>query len=210
MNSLRKKKSLVPVASALFGTVAAFVLFPADAFARGGSRYVDVSLTGSYATNISQYYESERQIISGAIGLPFTETMGVSVGHNLKAEKNIYNDKYREALEAKGVQLPDGSVEQTRTERNYYVNATVSQWIWRFRTTLGGGAFWRTSCSEDTFQDDGCNEQDVTWNVTLGLEYVMSMRTSFKVSHQISPSEYQGSGAKNLDKVWTTGLSWSL
>ena len=210
MHSLGKKKPLVPVASATFAGLAAFMLFPVHAFARGASRDVDVSLTGSYATNISQYYESERQNISGAIGLHITETVGVSVGHNLKAEKNTYNDKYREALEAKGVQLPEGAVEQTRTERNNYVNATVSQWISSFRTTIGGGAFWRTSCSEDTFQDDGCNKQDVTWNVTLALEYVLGMRTSFKVSHQLSPSEYQGSGAKNLDKVWTTGLSWSL
>lgn len=190
--------------------VALAIAFPASAFARGGSRYLDVSISGSYSTNISQYYSGERQILSGAIGLPLTETVGVSFGHTARAEKNTYNDTYREALAAQGVNLPEGPVEQIRNEVNNYVNATVSHWFGDFKSTLEGGAFWRKSCSEDTFQDNGCNEQNVTWNVKLDLAAYMGMRTSFKVSYQISPSEFQGAGKKNLDKVWTTGLSWSL
>jgi hypothetical protein len=207
---LRKKELGIFTSAAAVCSIALLSLHPTTALARGNAEFIELSLEGSYSTKNYDDYSSEHQVISGQIALPFNNTMGVSFGHSARSDKNMYKDSYREALAKQGVNLPEGPIEQIRNEINNYINATVSQRILNLRATLQAGAFWRKYCAEDTFRDYGCNEQDVTWNMKLDLAAYMGMRTNFKVSYQISPSEYQGTAEKNLDKVWTTGLSWSL
>ncbi|MEY4064252.1 MAG: hypothetical protein RIR26_460 [Pseudomonadota bacterium] len=189
-----------------------FMIFPFEhaALARPGSNFVDVSLSGSFQKDIQQFVTSTRRSLGLEIGLPLTDILDLSFGHTQILDLDVYNEAYREAKKAQGIVLPEGSIEQKTQIVDSSVNAAVGQSFGYVKPTLFGGALWRRSCLEDTFQDYGCTDQKVTWNAGLAVSAIITMSTRFRLSYRLSPSVYQNSGKKNFDELVSVGLTWSL
>ncbi|MEN9824428.1 MAG: hypothetical protein RI953_173 [Pseudomonadota bacterium] len=183
-------------------------LFPQRAHA--GARYVDISLTGSYQSDIQKYQTSTRRSLGLEIGLPLTHFLDLSLSHTQILDRDVYNELYRETKKAQGVTVPEGDIEQKTQIVDTSVNAAVGYSFGYVKPTLFGGALWRRSCLEDTFQDYGCSDQDVTWNAGIGLSAYITMSTRFRVSYRRSPSASQESSKKNYDELTSIGLTWSL
>ncbi|MEN9529754.1 MAG: hypothetical protein RI932_1627 [Pseudomonadota bacterium] len=204
------KKTISLFSSTSLSCLGLMSVLPTEAFARGGSRYIDVSLMGSLQKDIQQYVTSTRRSVGLEIGLPLTEILDLSFGHTQILDRDQYNEAYREAKKAQGVNLPTGSIEQKTQIVDTSVNASVGYSFGYVKPTLFGGGLWRRSCLEDTFQDYGCTNQNVTWNAGLGLATYITMGTRFRVTYRLSPSVHQGSGKKNYDELVSIGLTWSL
>jgi hypothetical protein len=196
--------------SAVFLCLGSVMLLPTQAWARGGSRFIDVSLIGSFQKDIQQYVTSTRRSVGLEIGLPLTNVLDLSFGHTQILDLDQYNESYREAKKAQGVTLPDGSIEQKTQIVDSSVNAAIGYSFGYVKPTLFGGGLWRRSCLEDTFQDYGCTNQKVTWNAGLGISAYITMGTRFRVSYRLSPSVHQSGVKKNFDELVSIGLTWSL
>lgn len=196
--------------SAIVTSIAGVCLLPAVGHARGGSRYIDISVSGSFQKDIQQYVTSARRSLGIEIGLPLTEVIDLSFGHTQILDVDIYNEAYRAAKTAQGVVLPEGAIEQKTQIVDSSANAAFGHSFGYVKPTLFGGALWRRSCLEDTFQDYGCTDQNVTWNAGLAVSAYITMRTRFRLSYRISPSVHQGGTKKNLDELVSVGLTWSL
>lgn len=184
--------------------------FPASAFARGGSRLFDVSITGSFQKDIQKFVTSSRRSLGVEIALPLTDVVNLTFGHTQILDLKIYNEAYREAKAVQGVALPEGSIEEKTQIADTSANADVGHSFGDVKPTLFGGALWRRSCFEDTAQDYGCTDQEVTWNAGIAVSAFTNMRPRFRLSYRISPSAHQDSSKKNLDELVSVGLSWSL
>ena len=191
-------------------TIIASLCLSEDAMARGGSKFLDVSLTGSFQKDIQQFVISSRRSLGLEIGLPLTDVLDLSVGHTQILDRDEYNEAYREAKKAQGVTLPTGTIEQKTQIVDTSVNASVGHSFGYVKPTLFGGALWRRSCLEDTFQDYGCTNQKVTWNAGLAISAYITMGTRARVSYRLSPSVHQPGVKKNYDELVSIGLTWSL
>jgi len=191
-------------------TVVALVSFSDEALARGGSKLIDVSLSGSFQKDIQQYVISSRRSLGLEIGLPLTDLLDLSVGHTQILDRDEYNESYREAKKAQGVTLPAGTIEQKTQIVDTSVNASIGYSFGYVKPTLFGGGLWRRSCLEDTFQDYGCTNQKVTWNAGLAISAYITMGTRARVSYRLSPSVHQPGVKKNYDELVSIGLTWSL
>jgi hypothetical protein len=195
--------------AAVFAVSGLFVsLSPQQAHA--GARYVDISLTGSYQSDIQKYLTSTRRSLGLEIGLPLTNFLDLSLSHTQILDRDVYNELYRETKKSQGVTVPEGDIEQKTQIVDTSVNAAVGYSFGYVKPTLFGGALWRRSCLEDTFQDYGCSDQDVTWNAGIALSAYITMSTRFRVSYRRSPSASQESSKKNYDELTSIGLTWSL
>lgn len=188
--------------------LAATVCLSSHAFA--SARYIDISLTGSYQSDIQKYLKSTRQSLGVEIGLPITPFFDLSLGHTQIVDRDLYNELYRETKRAQGVFIPDGDIEQKTQIVDTSVNAAFGYPIRFIKPTVFGGALWRRSCLEDTYQDYGCTDQKVTWNAGITLSAYITMSTRFRMSYRRSPSASQESARKNFDELTTVGLTWSL
>lgn len=193
--------------SILFATIA---IFPGHAHARGASRLLDISISGSFQKNIQKYVTSTKRSVGVEIGLPLTDVVDLSFGHTQILDLDVYNEAYREAKAAQGVTLPEGAIEQKTQIVDSSANASFGHSFGYVKPTLFGGALWRRSCLEDTFQDYGCTDQSVTWNAGIAISAIITMKTRFRLSYRISPSIHQDDPRKNLDELVSVGLSWSL
>jgi hypothetical protein len=208
LNRKRKKTTKVwQLFSGLF-LVSVFHLTTHTAWA--AARYLDVSLTGSYQSDIQKYLTSTRRSLGIELGLPLTSVFELGIAHTQILDRDVYNELYRETKKAQGVTVPEGDIEQKTQIVDTSVNASVGYWFGYVRPTLFGGALWRRSCLEDTFQDYGCTNQDVTWNAGLALSAYITANTRFRISYRRSPSASQESSKKNFDELTSVGLTWSL
>lgn len=191
---------------------AAFValagVFPSTASAR--SRFIDISLSGSYQSDIQKYLTSTRRSLGLELGLPINSFLDLSLGHTQIQDRDNYNHIYRDVKKSQGVAVPDGELEQNTQIVDTSFNAAVGYTFGFIKPTFFGGALWRRSCLEDTYQDYGCIDQDVTWNAGLGLSTYITTNTRFRVSYRRSPSASQESVKKNYDELTSIGLTWSF
>jgi hypothetical protein len=178
--------------------------------AHAGSRYLDVSLTGSYTSDIRKYLQSTRKSFGVELGLPVTSFFDVSIAHTNILDREVYNDLYREIKKSQGVSVPEGDIEQINRSLDSSVNAGIGYPMGYVKPTLFGGALWRRSCLEDTFESYGCLDQDVTWNAGIAMSIYITMGTRFRISYRRSPSATQDSGKKNFDELTSIGLTWGL
>lgn len=210
MIKFRKNNPTSPRLILILMTFGAMSSIHQNAYARRGANFLDVSLTGSFQKDIQQYVTSTRRSLGLEIGLPLTEILDLSFGHTQILDLDVYNEAYRETKKAQGVNLPDGSIEQKTQIVDSSINAAVGQSFGYVKPTLFGGALWRRSCLEDTFQDYGCNDQKVTWNAGLAVSAFITVSTRFRLSYRLSPSIYQSGAKKNFDELVSIGLTWSL
>lgn len=210
MQSTRKiNRGLTLRATVLAG--ATFITLSSNiAHARGSARFLDVSLTGSLSKDIQQFVTSSRQSLGLEIGLPLTDIFDLAIGHTTIIDRDEYNEAYREAKKEQGVNLPEGTIEQKTLVRDTSVNASIGHSFGYVKPTLFGGALWRRSCLEDTFQDYGCTNQKATWNAGLAISAYITLGTRFRVSYRLSPSVHQSGVKKNYDELVSIGLTWSL
>ncbi|MEN9808561.1 MAG: hypothetical protein RLZZ488_128 [Pseudomonadota bacterium] len=188
--------------------VALTAAYPSDASA--GSRFVDISLSGSYQSDIQKYLTSTRRSLGLEFGLPINNFLDLSLGHTQIQDRDNYNQVYRDIKKSQGVAVPDGELEQKTQIVDTSFNAAVGYTFGFIKPTFFGGALWRRSCLEDTYQDYGCVDQDVTWNAGLGLSTYITTSTRFRVSYRRSPSASQESVKKNFDELTSIGLTWSF
>jgi hypothetical protein len=191
-------------AGLLFGSL----LMTENALAR--ARYLDVSLSGSYTSDVRKYLQSTRKSFGVELGLPVTSFFDVSLAHTNILDREVYNDLYREVKKSQGVAVPEGDIEQVTRSLDSSVNAGFGYPIGYVKPTLFGGALWRRSCLEDTFESYGCLDQDVTWNAGVSLSVFITMSTRFRISYRRSPSAAQESSKKNFDELTSIGLTWGL
>ncbi|MFZ9519950.1 MAG: hypothetical protein ACO3A4_05675 [Silvanigrellaceae bacterium] len=178
---------------------------------KAGARYIDISLTGSYQSDIQKYLTSTRRSLGVEIGLPLTNYLDLSLSHTQILDRDIYNELYRETKKSQGVAVPDGDIEQKTQIADTSANAAIGYSFGYIKPTLFGGALWRRSCLEDTFQDYGCTDQTVTWNAGIAISaYIGMSGTRFRLSYRRSPSASQESTKKNFDELTSVGLTWSL
>lgn len=207
----KKKTTLKGLKSVCaMSTFIPFLSLSSEALARGGSKLFDISLTGSFQKDIQQFVMSSRRSLGLEIGLPLTDVLDLSVGHTQILDRDEYNEAYREAKKAQGVKLPDGTIEQKTQIVDTSVNASVGHSFGYIKPTFFGGALWRRSCLEDTFQDYGCTNQKITWNAGLAISAYITMGTRARVSYRLSPSVHQPGVKKNYDELVSIGLTWSL
>lgn len=193
------------LSAVLFALTGAF-----SSSASAGSRFVDISLSGSYQSDIQKYLTSTRRSLGLEFGLPITHFLDLSLGHTQIQDRDNYNQLYRDIKKSQGVAVPDGELEQKTQIVDTSFNAAVGYSFGFVKPTLFGGALWRRSCLEDTYQDYGCIDQDVTWNAGLGLSTYITTNTRFRVSYRRSPSASQESVKKNYDELTSIGLTWSF
>lgn len=190
---------------ALFAVVSSF-----SSVASAGARFIDISLSGSYQSDIQKYLTSTRRSLGLELGLPLTHFLDLSLGHTQIQDRDNYNQIYRETKKSQGVAVPDGDLEQKTQIVDTSFNAAVGYSFGFIKPTLFGGALWRRSCLEDTYQDYGCIDQNVTWNAGLGLSTYITTSTRFRVSYRRSPSASQEAEKKSYDELTSIGLTWSL
>lgn len=190
-------------------TVVAPVLFASD-HAEARAKFIDISLSGSYQSDIQKYLTSTRRSLGLEIGLPLTDIFDISISHTQILDRDVYNDLYRETKKAQGVTVPDGDIEQKTQIVDTSANASIGYTLGFVKPTLFGGALWRRSCLEDTFQDYGCTDQPVTWNAGIAISAYITLSTRFRVSYRRSPSASQEAAKKNYDELTSIGLTWSL
>lgn len=208
MFDLRKREILQTRPQLAAAVLAASLLLYQKAHA--GARFIDVSLSGSYNSDIQKYQTSTRRSLGIELGLPLTNIFDVSVSHTQILDRDVYNEIYRQAKIAQGVTVPNGDIEQKTQIADTSVNASMGYLFGYIKPAVFGGALWRRSCLEDTFQDYGCVDQDATWNAGLAVSAYITSSTRFRVSYRRSPSAAQESEKKSYDELTSFGLTWSL
>lgn len=183
---------------------------PCQSLAGYASKYMDISLTGSLNKDIQEYMTSSRRSLGIEIGLPITEVFDLILSHTLILDRDEFNEAYRSAKKAQGVNFPEGTIEQKTQFLDYSANAAIGYSFGYMKPTLFAGALKRRSCLEDTFQDYGCTDQKITWNAGLGLSTYITNTTRFRVSYRLSPSVHQSGLKKDYDELVSIGLTWSL
>ncbi|MBM3381498.1 MAG: hypothetical protein FJY29_03560 [Betaproteobacteria bacterium] len=204
------KTRTTSLGSAALLSVALMGVVPSLAFARGGSRYINISLMGSLQKDIQQYTTSTRRSLGIEIGLPLTEFMEISLGHTQILDRDQYNEAYREAKKAQGVNLPEGPIEQKQQIADNSANISFGYSFGYVKPSLFAGALQRRACLEDTSYNYGCSNQNITWNAGLGLATYITMGTRFRVTYRLSPSVHQAGSKKSFDELVSIGLTWSM
>lgn len=178
------------------------------AYAQG--KYFNVSVEGSYQRNYSQYSTFARTVLGGEVGVPFSDFLEVSVGHNLRTDKTVYTEEYRQRIIEKygASNLPD-VIEQEESRADTTVNLGIGYPILMMRPSLFAGKMWRRVCTEDTFEDHGCTPENNTWNAGASLSIYVTQALRFRLSYRVSPSTREDS-KKTLDDQVTIGLTWGI
>lgn len=200
---------------AVLAAVCAAAFTPERAWAQG--RYLDISLSGSYQKAHSHYSTNLRRSLGLELGIPLSAYLSLAVGHTIVQSNTEYNEKYREVLVARGLRDLPPKLTQSYQTNDTTVNAAIGVALGALRPSLFGGALWRRSCSEDTFYDEGCEKDPVTWNAGAGLSIFLTQSMRFKVSYRISPSDQDQDAdsletdkKKRFDELVSLGLTWSL
>jgi hypothetical protein len=186
-----------------------FVFFVANnAYAQG--KYFNISLQGSYQRNYSEFSTFTRTAVGGDIGIPFTDFLELTVGHNLRMDKTTYSDEYRQRIiDNYGASNLPETLEQVENAVDTTVNLGVGYPIRSFRPSLFAGKMWRRVCTEDTFEDHGCTPEKSTWNAGVSLGVYVTQALRLRVSYRISPSVRDDS-KNTLDDQTSVGLSWGI
>jgi hypothetical protein len=211
MNGLiarRKDNGFRPAMLLTAALVTGMLIYSGPAHAR--ARYMDVSLSGSYTSDVRKYLQSSRKSFGVELGLPVTDFIDLSIAHTNILDREVYNDLYKQIKKSQGVSVPEGDIEQITRSLDSSVNTGIGYQIGYVKPTLFGGALWRRSCLEDTFESYGCIDQDVTWNAGVAVSVYVTMSTRFRMSYRRSPSASQDSVKKNFDELTSIGLTWGL
>jgi hypothetical protein len=188
--------------------ILATLVFASPAFAQG--RYFNVSLNGSHQRNFSEHSTFTRTVLGAEVGIPFTELLELSIGHNLRTDKTIYSEAYRQRIidNYGATNLPE-TLQQEENVVDTTVNLGVGYPIKMIRPSLFAGKMWRRVCTEDTFEDQGCTPEKSTWNAGVSLGVYMTQTLRLRISYRVSPSVRDDSKA-TLDDQTSVGLTWGI
>jgi hypothetical protein len=173
------------------------------------TKFLDISINGSYSRSFSQYSESVRKSLGLELGLPLSSFFEVSLAHNLIQESTRYNESYREAIKDR-VTLDPGPITSSRTIQDYSANGDLGYAFGSVRPSIFGGALRSKICDEDFIEDRGCQTQDLTWNAGFSFQAYMTSSLRLKLSIRFSPSADKDRKNKTYDQLTSVGLTWGL
>ena len=190
-------------------TSLALVTWAQPALARYGMPRFELTLNGSYEQRFSQFKTNERRSWGAELLVPLTSFFQFSAGHTFLKNRDVYNDEYKAFQRARGIELPEGTVESIDTYIDTTVNGVLYQNFGYVRPSIFGGALWRTYCEENTFNDYGCKEQDVSWNAGAGLSLQITNNLRLSLSYRVTPSVTYKTDDR-LDTLTSLGLTISF
>ena len=175
-----------------------------NAFAVG--KYANIGINANINRRYTDNYASVRKSAGGEIGIPLTNFVEISGGFNYTEEVYDYTTFYQDNLKKRGYSLPDEGVLQIDIIRDYYLNVGVGYPIGIVTPSVFGGGMVREICTQNSFGDEGCTKQQLTWNAGIALSVSLTQRVSIKFSYRISPSPLNVSKEKRYDDTYTLGV----
>ena len=197
-----KKITLLAICKALLLIALAFLSLKAQA----QGRFLDISVDGSYQKTATKSYHNTRKSLGLELGIPLTSFFTISAGQNYLDDRTKYTDEWV-AQRSNQSKFPDNKYEQAKLTTDTTVNGAVGIGLGALRPSVFGGALWRRECTEDSFQDDGCEKKPLTWNAGISASVFLTYSLRFKASYRISPSE---DNKKIFDTLMSLGLTWGL
>ena len=195
----------------LLGLMTLFLLVYAEqAHAFGRVPILELTLKGNYSERVSDYKKNYTKSWGVELRLPLSNFFELSLGHNFTEDRDVFNEDYRSLQEAQGNTLPEGKIESTDTYIDTTANAAIFYTFGYVRPSILGGALWRTYCSENTFVDYGCSEQDVTWNAGAALSMIVTYNLRLRLTYTFSPSFVSDESSEKYDQSTSLGLTFVL
>ena len=164
-----KKITLLALCKTLLLLALAFLSHNAQA----QGRLLDVSLDGSYQKNSTKAYINTRKSLGLELGVPITSFFTVTAGQTLLDDRTKYSVEWI-AQRSTQTKFPDNKYEQSKQTTDTTVNGALGIGLGALRPSIFGGALWRRECSEDSFQDDGCEKKPLTWNAGVSASVFLT------------------------------------